>query len=51
LPSDTNRISDLVGQDDYEMVLVLVAKAKCDQIREYEATYGSWKHPRPKNCD
>jgi AbiU2 len=39
-----------IGITDYENLGRLVVDAKCEQIRKYEAEFGPWDGPRPKNC-
>jgi hypothetical protein len=47
---DTSPLYDMIGSDDYDAVLNLVADAKCEQIRRFEAEFGTWGGPRPKKC-
>jgi hypothetical protein len=47
---DASPLYDMVGADDYEMAVSLIADAKCAQVREYEREFGSWYHLRPKKC-
>jgi hypothetical protein len=41
---------ELLYSSDYEMVGQLIVQAKCEQIKRYEAEFGPWDGPRPKNC-
>jgi hypothetical protein len=45
-----SQVFELLGADDYEMAVSLIADAKCAQIRSYEAEFGRWDHLRPKKC-
>ncbi len=47
---DTSTLYDVLGSDDYEMAVSLIADAKCAQIRAYEAEFGRWDYLRPKKC-
>ena len=47
---DASPLYEMIGADDYEMAVSLIADAKCAQVREYEREFGSWLHLRPKKC-
>jgi hypothetical protein len=45
-------IGDLrfIGDDDFEVALDWIRRAKCAFIENYEKEFGSWTGPRPKDC-
>ena len=47
---DTSPLYEMIGADDYEMAVSLIADAKCAQVRAYETEFGPWEHLRPKKC-
>jgi hypothetical protein len=48
---DTTGILEIVDQTDYESVIEFVSAAKCEQVRRYEAEFGTpAPFPRPKGC-
>ena len=46
----TTAVREFVDETDYETVGRLIAEAKCAQIKAYEANFGIWTGPRPKDC-
>ena len=47
---DSSPLYELIGADDYKTAVSLIADAKCAQVREYEAEFGSWEQLRPRKC-
>jgi hypothetical protein len=48
---DIYAVLEIIGQTDYENVIEYVSKAKCEQVRRYEAEFGELApFPRPKGC-
>jgi len=48
---DITGILEMLDQTDYETVIEFVSAAKCEQVRQYEAEFGTpAPFPRPKGC-
>jgi hypothetical protein len=52
LVSDLSSDFTMIGWDDYEHALHLIADAKCAQVRQYEAEFKEKApFPRPRGCE